>query len=467
MGQRGTAIRPVRGRESAPPVTVDRHPNADPADRHPNADQADRHPSADQADRQRTDRQPTDRPTTKWADRAADASRALVEVYWEGDRGLFRVTQSPRRLLSWAGPWHYWWQAHALDSLLLAGDNERAARLIGGVLRRNGGRITNDYYDDMAWMGLALHAAASTGTGTGLAAGHRAPSAAEGTPRAERALPPGQGTPRAERSLPAADAAGDRAPAGDRASAGDRAPAAVGAAGRAAADAAGASDGRASPGRRRPDAGGLSLRSLVDELMAQLRAGVHPRYGAVAWRRRDWYLNVAANAPTAILAARTGDRAFAQRLVDWLHATLVTADGVVRDKVNPDGSVDASTWTYNYGTVVGADVELRQLSRAHRVATAAARVLPRADGTLPDEGPGDGALFKGIFARHLGTFVTATGDRPMRDLLVHNAEIAWDSRSPDGLFGPDWSRPPARPVELSAHLSGVLLLHTVAAICRP
>jgi predicted alpha-1,6-mannanase (GH76 family) len=64
-----------------------------------------------------------------------------------------------------AGHWHYWWQAHLLDCLLdahlrapspvLAG---HIAGLTRGLWLRNRG-WTNRYFDDMAWLGLALHRA--------------------------------------------------------------------------------------------------------------------------------------------------------------------------------------------------------------------------------------------------------------------------------------------------------------------
>src|SRR2546429_2231525 len=91
---------------------------------------------------------------TGWDERAAEATRVLIGTFWDGRRALFRTVASR---LSWRRiPWHYWWQAHALDALVLAGDLDRADRLGGGILRRNDG-ITNNYYDDMAWLGLALH----------------------------------------------------------------------------------------------------------------------------------------------------------------------------------------------------------------------------------------------------------------------------------------------------------------------
>ncbi len=59
--------------------------------------------------------------------------------------------------------WNYWWQAHLLDCVIDAQlrDPQRSrARLAGRLIRSiralNAGRVTNDYYDDMAWLGLAL-----------------------------------------------------------------------------------------------------------------------------------------------------------------------------------------------------------------------------------------------------------------------------------------------------------------------
>lgn len=67
--------------------------------------------------------------------------------------------------------WNYWWQAHYLDALVDAALRARrngdaggasaaaatASALHRGIVLRNGGRITNGYADDMAWLALALH----------------------------------------------------------------------------------------------------------------------------------------------------------------------------------------------------------------------------------------------------------------------------------------------------------------------
>ncbi len=77
------------------------------------------------------------------------------------------VNSRPARVVhrSFLG-WNYWWQAHLLDTLVdaeLRSPSDRRRLLIEHVVRgiwlRNMGRWTNAYYDDMAWLGLALERA--------------------------------------------------------------------------------------------------------------------------------------------------------------------------------------------------------------------------------------------------------------------------------------------------------------------
>jgi len=99
---------------------------------------------------------------------AAAAERAVVS------RHLRRVWALPGTVLGRSGwpaafgqrlhwHWNYWWQAHLLDCLVDAqlrqpnpGRAGTIGRLIRGVRVRNLGSWTNDYYDDIAWLGLAL-----------------------------------------------------------------------------------------------------------------------------------------------------------------------------------------------------------------------------------------------------------------------------------------------------------------------
>ncbi|MCU1629534.1 MAG: glycoside hydrolase family 76 [Pseudonocardia sp.] len=108
-----------------------------------------------------------------WAERAAEAERAVRSRSVRRLAGVVQGTRigrvaanrpaSPHTLL---GPWHYWWQAHLLDCLLdaqLREPSDRRGRelaaLVRGIRLRNLGRWTNDYYDDIAWLGLVVRRA--------------------------------------------------------------------------------------------------------------------------------------------------------------------------------------------------------------------------------------------------------------------------------------------------------------------
>jgi predicted alpha-1,6-mannanase (GH76 family) len=106
-----------------------------------------------------------------WANRAASAEAAITQRHL---RRLWGLPGTQLGVVAWpaAGPhkqfrtWHYWWQAHLLDCLVDAQVREpdperqrRIVRQIRGHQIRNIGRWTNDYYDDMAWLALALERA--------------------------------------------------------------------------------------------------------------------------------------------------------------------------------------------------------------------------------------------------------------------------------------------------------------------
>ena len=319
-----------------------------------------------------------------WTSCADAAYAALLEHYWDNRHGRFRVVAPPRRV-PWAS-WHYWWQAQALTAVVRTyersrnpAERDRAAALVKGIVRRNGGGLGNAYYDDLAWMGLALHESVTVA--------------------------------------------------------------------------------------------GLPHAPLLEVVWHDLRDGYDEHRGALVWRRGDVFCNVPTNGPAAILAARLGELDVARRLVAWLHAACVDADGRVLDGRRGDGSPDEAQYTYNYGTVVGADLALHAatgetalLGRARYVAGAAAALADPRTGLLPDEGGGDRGLFKGILATHLADLVLRTGDPVVLDLLVRNGEAVTVHAGASGLVGTDWSRPPAGPVDLSAHLSAVLLLDGLARL---
>ena len=106
-----------------------------------------------------------------WANRAASAEAAIAKRHLKKLWGLpgtqlgvvaWPPTGSDRRFKTW----HYWWQAHLLDCLVDAQVRdpkpervESIRRQVRGHQIRNNGRWVNSYYDDMAWLGLALERA--------------------------------------------------------------------------------------------------------------------------------------------------------------------------------------------------------------------------------------------------------------------------------------------------------------------
>ena len=105
-----------------------------------------------------------------WAHRADLAEMAIAERHATSLWGLPRTNLA---VVSWPPTtkekvffhWHYWWQAHYLDCLVDAESRRstkarRAAivRTIRGIRVRNMGKlIKNRYYDDKAWLALALN----------------------------------------------------------------------------------------------------------------------------------------------------------------------------------------------------------------------------------------------------------------------------------------------------------------------
>ncbi|BBY55465.1 glycosyl hydrolase [Mycolicibacillus koreensis] len=107
----------------------------------------------------------------QWANRAESAEAAITQRHlkklWLLPGTQLGVVAWPavRRERWFTGVWHYWWQAHVLDCLVDAQlrDPSEARRKqilaqIRGQRLRNLG-VVNDYYDDMAWLALAIQRA--------------------------------------------------------------------------------------------------------------------------------------------------------------------------------------------------------------------------------------------------------------------------------------------------------------------
>ncbi|WAJ45821.1 fructose-bisphosphate aldolase [Mycobacterium sp. Aquia_216] len=107
-----------------------------------------------------------------WANRAASAEAAVAQRHL---KRLWGLPGTQLGVVAWPatrrdrlfGTWHYWWQAHLLDCLVDAQLRDpqphrhtQINRQVRSHRLRNNFRWTNSYYDDMAWLALALERAA-------------------------------------------------------------------------------------------------------------------------------------------------------------------------------------------------------------------------------------------------------------------------------------------------------------------
>ncbi|NLU83226.1 glycoside hydrolase family 76 protein [Rhodococcus sp. HNM0569] len=347
-----------------------------------------------------------------WAARADAAEAAVCERHV---RMLWALPHTELGVVAWpAGGregsflvWNYWWQAHLLDCVLDAFERSgradcavRAKHVVAGHRLRNLTGWTNRYYDDMAWLALAL----------------------------ERA-----------RRIRAFD-----------------------------------------------------KHAALRVLEAQFVDAWQPeRGGGIPWRRGSDFFNVPANAPAALVLARTGRVRRAEDMADWMDrelrddATYLLWDGVHLPEAGTP-VVEQVFYTYCQGVALALEVELanRLDSREHRLRVY--RMVEAIDrhltvrGVIQGRGGGDGGLFAGILARYLAFAATKLrGDEPAdryargtaAALVTTSAEHAWNNRlEVEGLplFGHEWSEQAQLPMQweagrkperdLSVQLSGWMLM---------
>jgi predicted alpha-1,6-mannanase (GH76 family) len=264
-----------------------------------------------------------------WANRAVSAEAAIVGRHL---KRLWALPGTQLGVVAWPpvrrdrlfGGWHYWWQAHLLDCLVDAQLRDpkperrnKIRRQIRSHRLRNNGSWVNSYYDDMAWLALAL-----------------------------------------ERAARVADIDCHRA-----------------------------------------------LNKLTDQFV---KAWVPEDGGGIPWRKQDQFFNAPANGPAGIFLARYGDRlARAQKMADWIDATLIDPEThLVFDGIKA-GSLVRAQYTYCQGVVLGLETELaartgdeRHAPRVHRLVAAVDEHMAPS-GVIRGAGGGDGGLFSGITARYL------------------------------------------------------------------
>lgn len=216
--------------------------------------------------------------------------------------------------------------------------------------------------------------------------------------------------------------------------------------------------------------------------------------GGIAWNKNKlYYKNIPANAPAVILSLRLyklnnneNDLTFGKKIFDWMDEFLVEDfTGKIYDGIGRNGDDEIDTdwqWTYNYGTYIGACIELYEVTNDNtyiqKAVTSANYALNNftdpITNVLKSQGHSDAGLFNGIFIRYLLKLTTLKALVPaIKDkfimYIVDNAESLWENgkaTDPHGhvLFNEDWSVPPSveGAIELSTQLSGQMLMESAA-----
>ena len=109
-----------------------------------------------------------------WSERADMAESAIISRHlrplWAlpgTELGVVGWPPTPRERAIFS--WHYWWQAHLIDCAVDAANRvptparrKRIAQIVRSHRLRNITGWTNDYYDDMAWLAIAVERAERT-----------------------------------------------------------------------------------------------------------------------------------------------------------------------------------------------------------------------------------------------------------------------------------------------------------------
>ena len=165
--------------------------------------------------------------------------------------------------------------------------------------------------------------------------------------------------------------------------------------------------------------------------------------------RRNHDRNTVSNAPNAELGLHltellgvpvATETPTPRDMYEWVLGALdagadsgTPGTGLFWDKVRGDGTIDTALWTYNQGSMVGANVLLsrrggrdRYLARAEEIARKALRNY--AAGELERQPP----AFNAIFFRNLLLLHAATDDEALRTEIAGSmrgyAEFAWSER---------------------------------------
>jgi hypothetical protein len=167
--------------------------------------------------------------------------------------------------------------------------------------------------------------------------------------------------------------------------------------------------------------------------------------------------NAELGAELDLLTNNPTDLSWATRMYQWTVTCLGTPSGLYDDHVNPDGSINTTTWSYNQGVMVGAGVLLAKatgttsyLAQAEQTANAAVAYFGSGT-TLDNQGP----AFNAIYFRDLFLLNQQVANPAYASEAQAFAVTMWSQRQLSGLIDPQYGVNGTAPmVEINALLAG-------------
>ena len=171
-----------------------------------------------------------------------------------------------------------------------------------------------------------------------------------------------------------------------------------------------------------------------------------PKPGGVFWTQASWSdtRNTVSNAPGAELGLQlyqlTDDShqksyygEWAKRMYDWVNEYLRAPNGLYWDHIKMDGSIVKWVFTYNQGTMIGANVLLYQVTGERKYLAEAKRIANTALNYFDqDRLHGEDLPFAAIFFRNLLFLDRFTDGRRYVDALREYADWLWnEQRDPE------------------------------------
>ena len=201
----------------------------------------------------------------------------------------------------------------------------------------------------------------------------------------------------------------------------------------------------------------------------------HPCPGGVFWTQATWSndRNTVSNAPGAELGLHlyelTADAAlkahyfeWSQRMYDWVYDCMLAPNGLFWDHIDLAGRIEMTQWSYNQGTMIGANVLLHRitgdnvyLDRANAIADKALDYYAGSGRLYRQDPP-----FNAIFFKNLLLLDAVDHDPRIRKTMQAYADEVWRSaRDPEtGLF----TFEETKPVKLLFHSAMVQIYATLA-----